>query len=166
MDVGGQSGVTGDVLQQREEPGLVGLVESDQQLGVVFVGEVLGLAEQVTRRWGEMQRVGAPVAGVAAPLHQPTVFEIVDVSDHYVSVHTEFVGDLLLGLSLAGGQVSEQSKVSVLQAQRCQPLGEPCGGVVSDLGEQEARTLPQRGGRWEGDRVPFHSGSLAICTVP
>ena len=126
MDAGEQPGVAGDALQQREEPGPVGVVESAEQLSVMFVGGVLGLAEQVAGRWGEVQRVGAPVSGVASPLHQSPVFEVVDEPDHDVAVDTHRVGELLLGLPVAGGEVAEQPEVPVLQAQRRQPLGEPC----------------------------------------
>ena len=106
--------MAGDALQQRGEPGLVGVVESGEQLGVVFVGGVLGLAEQVSGRRGEVQRVGAPVSGVASPLHQAAVFEVVDEPDHDVAVDAQGVGELLLGLPLGCGEVGEQSEVPVL----------------------------------------------------
>ncbi len=42
VNAGREPGGCGDALQQRDEPGLLGVVQCGEQFGVVFVGGVLG----------------------------------------------------------------------------------------------------------------------------
>ncbi len=113
-----------------------------------------------------MKRVGAPVGGVASPLHQSPVFEVVDEPDHDVAVDAHRVGELLLGLPVASCQVGEQDEVPGVQAQRRQPFGKPRDGVEAELGKQEAGTLAQGRGRRGAGRVRHYPAILAICHLP
>lgn len=165
VDADRESGVCGDALQQRDQPGLVGFVECGEQFGVVFVGGVFGLGEQIAGRFGEVKRVGAPVAGVASSLHQSPVFEVVEEPDHDVTVDSHRVGELLLGLPVASCQVGDQAEVPGVEAQWRQPFGKPRRGVQAELGEQAAGTLAQGRGRRGASRVRHHPAILPICQL-
>lgn len=166
VDTGVKSGMAGDPLQQCRDGGLVGGVEAGEKFGVVRVCGAIGLVEQFPGLGREVQRVGAPVLGVSSSLDQSAGFEVVDQPDHDVAVDAQGVGELLLGLTGGCGQVDEEPVVLVLQPQRCQPLGEPGGGVVADLGQQETRTLIQRFRRRATRRLGLgyvHNLTLATC---
>ena len=107
------------------------------------VGNRRGPVQEPPRRGGQMDRMGATVAGVAPPLDEPTHFEVVEESDHGVPVNRQQVGELLLRLPVRRGELGEQTKVPRLEAKRGKPGGEQLGRVKAHLGEQEPRTLGQ-----------------------
>lgn len=117
MYAGSKPSVVRETLEQRDQLTLVGLVESGKQLGVVLVGDGLGLDEQVASRCREVHGVGPPVAGVAAALDESAFFQIVNQPDHGVAVDGQGIGELLLGLPIGCGQVAEQSEVTGVQSQ-------------------------------------------------
>lgn len=100
--------------------------------------------EWAAGRFGEVNRVGAPVGGVASSLHESPVFEVVDEPGHDVAVEAHRVGEVLLGLPVVSCQAGEQAEMRGAQAQRPQPFAEPRGGAEAELGDQEAGTLGQR----------------------
>lgn len=136
--------MVGDALQQRDELPSLGLVERRQQLGVVFVGGVLGSGQPGASVRREVHRVGAAVAGVAPALHEPALLELVDQPDHRVAMDPHSVGELLLALPVARRKQGEQPEVRAAKVERPEPLGEALGAVEAELGQQEPGTPSQR----------------------
>jgi hypothetical protein len=135
----------GDAPEQGDELMAFGSAEGGEQLRFVLVGRLLRLGEQVARGGGEVDSVHAPVATVAAALYQSACLEVVDEPDHLVAVDAHGVGELLLGLPVGGGKVTEQSVVAGADAQWPQPLGQPCGAVKAELGQQEPGLIREPG---------------------
>ena len=144
MDARGEAGVVGQTLQQPDELAPLRRLERSQDLLVVRVGDGRSLVQKPPRRRGQMDGMGAPVAGMAAPLDEPAHLEIVEKADHRVPVDRHQVRKLLLRLAVRRGEVGEQTKVPGLQAKRGKAVGEHLGRVKSHLGEQEPWTLGKR----------------------
>jgi hypothetical protein len=117
MHAGSKPSVVRETLEQRDELAPVGLVESGKQLGVVLVGDGLGLGEQVASRSRQVHGMGPPVAGVAAARDESAFFQIVNQPDHGVAMDGQGIGELLLGLPISGGQVAEQPEMTGVQSQ-------------------------------------------------
>jgi hypothetical protein len=113
-----KTSVVCETLEQRDELALVELVESGEQLGVVLVGDGLGLSEQLAGRGREVHGMGTPVVGVAAASDESALLQVVNQPDHGVAVDGQGVGELLLGLPISRGQVAKQPKVTGAQSQR------------------------------------------------
>lgn len=108
------------------------------------VDRALGLREEPRGVPREVERVGTPVAGIAAPLDQPARLEVVDQRHHGGPVHPERVAQRLLGLSRGARDVSEEAEVPGVEAQRAKALGQALHLVKAELGEQESGVAGQR----------------------
>ena len=122
-------------------------------------------ASSVAPRGGEVERVGAPVDGVAAPLGEPALLEVVDERDHGAAVDPQRVAERLLGLALGGGEVAEHPEVPGVEVESGEAFGELPMRVGAQLGQQEADAPAQapRRGRLRAGRL---SGHPADNTAP
>jgi len=154
VDAGVQTRMSRDPLQQTDEQALLVGAQGGDELAIVRAGHALGLLHQALRRGAEIQGVGAPVARVPPPFDQPARFELVDQAHHHVAMHTQAIGQLLLGLALGAGQLQQEPEVPGLQPQRPQLMGKALGGVAAELGEQEAGSRLERGERRLGRGLP------------
>ena len=91
------------------------------------------LAQRVPALGGQVQRVGAPVGGVAPAFDQAALFELVDQEDHPGRVEPDELAEGLLGESLVRGQPGEHPGVAGLEAERGKPFAELPGQVESEL---------------------------------
>jgi hypothetical protein len=94
--------------------------------------------------WGsQVERVRAPVDGVAAPLGEPAMLEAVDECDHGAAVDPQRATQCLLGLALVFGEVAEHPEVPGVEAERGEALGEAPMPMGTQLHQQEAGTAAQ-----------------------
>lgn len=110
--------MVGELLQETDEPGAVGLAHSREEFLFLLVGDTLGAWERFGGGRGEVDGVCASVGGVPVAFDQSTIFEFVDEADHHVAVDAHGVGELLLGLSLAAREVHEETEVTRPHTQR------------------------------------------------
>ena len=127
------AGVRGEPLQDDDEPGAFTGVEWGEDLVLVLVGDLAGPGEQFARRCGQVDGVGAAVAGMPATFDQIALFEVVEQADHDLAVDAQRVGELLLGVPFAAFEVHQEPEVVRCDAQRRQPRGERLRDVEAQL---------------------------------
>jgi hypothetical protein len=155
----------GHPLQERDELRALWRVEGRQQLDVALVGCALELGKQVAPSGRQVERVSAPVDGIAAALGELALLEVVDERDHRAAVDPERVAERLLGLALGGGEVAEHSEVPWVEVESREVFGKLPMRVGAELGQQKAGAPAQapRRGRLRAGRF---SGHLADSTAP
>ena len=90
-----------------------------------------------------MERVRAPVVGVAASLGEPAMLEVVDERDHGAAVDPQRSAQCLLGLALVCGEVAEHPEVARVEVEWGEALGEAPMPVRAQLDQQEAGPAAQ-----------------------
>ena len=148
----------GNALQERDQLRTLWCLEGSQQLDIVLVGDALEVGKKVASRGRQVERVRPPVDGVAAPLGEPTLLEIVDESDRGAAVDPQGVAERLLGMALGGGEVAEHSEVPGMELESGEAFRELPMRVSAQLRQQEAETLaqPPRRGRLHAGGVSGH----------
>ena len=131
-------------MQKRDELRALWRIESSQQLGLVLPGHTLEAGKHFASRRGQVERVRAPVDGVASSFGEPTVLEVVDQCDHGAAVDPKRNAEGLLGLALGGGEVAEHPEVPRMEVEFGQALGEAPVRVCAELDQQEPGTTAQR----------------------
>jgi hypothetical protein len=113
----------------------------------VLFGYALEVRKQSASRWGQVERVRAPVGWVTLSFGEPTMLEVVDQCDHGAAVDPERIAESLLGLALGRGEVAEHSEVPRMQVESGQALGEAPVRVGAELYQEEAGSAAQFPGR-------------------
>lgn len=144
MDARGEAGMLGDAPEQADELDALRRVERGEDRLVVGVCDGRGLGQEASRRRGQVDGVGTPVAGVPPPLDEATLFEVVEKADHRVPVDRHQVGELLLGQAVRARELGEQAEVTGLEPEGCQSGREQLRGMKADLGEKECGPLAER----------------------
>ena len=93
-------------------------------------------------RGGGVQRVVAPVAGIAATLDQAALLQAVDQRDQPARRRAEPAGDRLLAQPGFAADQAEQSGLRAGEVERRGPLAEPLGRVGAKLRDQERDIRP------------------------
>jgi len=124
----------------------------------VFLGYSFEICQQLAPRRREVERVRSPVGGIATPLGEPTLLEIVDERDHGAAMDPKRNADGLLGLALGSGEVAEHSEVPGMEVEPVQALGKGSMGVRAQLHQQEAgpAAQPLRRGRLPAVGISKH----------
>ena len=107
----------------------------------------LELGEHVSSLCRQVQGVRAPVLGVAAPLCESALLEVVDERDDRASVNPQRVAEGLLGLTLGGCEVAQHPEVPRMEVEAGEQLGEAPMRVGAQLDQQEGGTPAQPVGR-------------------
>ena len=156
----------GDALQKRDEPRALRRVEGSQQLGLVLLGAAFEVGKQVAPGARQVERIRAPIGGVAAPLGESTMLEVVDECDHGAAVDPERDAEGLLGLALGGGEVAEHPEVAGVEVESGEALGEAPMRVGAQLRQQEAGATAQlmRRGCLHAGGIAGHLAPMIPCT--
>lgn len=91
----------------------------------------------------QIQRIRAPVGGVASSLREPTPLEVVDESDHRAPVNPKRDAEGLLGLALRCRQVAEHPEFPGMKVECGQALCEAPMGMRAQLRDQKPDTPAQ-----------------------
>jgi len=153
-----------DALQQRDELQALRRVQGRQQHGLLRVREALELGEQLAARRRQVERVGAPVGGIATALGESPALEVVDERDDGAAVDSQRDAEGLLGLALGGGEVAEHPEMPRVEAAPLEALGEAPVRVGAQLHEQEADAATEvtRRGRLLAGTVCGHVGDGTV----
>ena len=151
--------------EQGDELRTLVLGEPRGELRLVLLGHRPDPVHRGQALIGEVERVRAPVGGVAPALDQAELFQLVHQEDHPGRVHPDHLGDGLLGPALVRGQPDEHPGVTLLQAQRGQPLAEPPRPVQPQLDEQEGQVI-YRNDRGGGARLSTWLPAGAAGRIP
>jgi hypothetical protein len=127
----------GQPAKQAGQLDALGPGQRGADLVLVAAAGGLYLAQHVTSLRGQVQRVGAPVGGVATAFDQAALLELVDQEHHPGGVEPDELAQGLLRQPLVGGQPEKHSGVPRLQAERREPFAELPGQVRSQLHQQE-----------------------------
>ena len=124
----------------------------------MFVGYPFQVSKQVAPSGRYVERVRAPVDGVAASLREPTLLEVVDERHYGTPVNPQREAEGLLGLALGGGEVAEHPEVPGMEAESGEALGELAMCVGTELYQEEATTAAQspRRGRLRAGGISGH----------
>lgn len=146
VDSGSEFVMIRDAGQQRVELLLFGVVECREQVASVLAGGSAELSQQVSARIGEMEGMQPPVLGVAAPFDQFALLQCIQQRDQSGGGRAELSGQRLLAATGFGSDRPEHTGLRRRQLQSTNAVGEPLGGMRSDLREQERRLphLPRR----------------------
>src|SRR5262249_48457661 len=96
MDADRQILLGGEAAQEPKELLAISLLKRCGELSLVVHGEPGGVAQPGPGRGREVQRVGAPVVGIAPSFHELPVFELVDDGDHAAGRDPERLSERLL----------------------------------------------------------------------
>ena len=123
------------------------------------LADALEVGKQLAPSGRQVERVRAPVDGVAAPLGEPALLEVVDERDHGAAVDPQRVAQRLLGLALGGGEVAEHSEVPGMEVEPGEALGEVADARECRAGPAESRRAgsgpaPGTPARWGVLRTP------------
>jgi hypothetical protein len=155
----------GKALEQRDELRALWRVEGSQQLGLVLFCDALELGQQLAALGSQVERVRAPVDGVATSLGEPAMLEVVDKGDYGAAVDPQRTAQCLLGLALVDGELAEHPEVPRVEVEVGKALGEAPMPMGAQLHQQEAGTpaQPPRRGCLNAGGV---SGHAADGTAP
>ena len=122
--------------------------------------DALELGQQLAALGSQVERVRAPVDGVAAPLGEPAMLEVVDECDHGAAVDPQRSAQCLLGLALVCGEVAEHPEVARVEVEGGEALGKAPMPVRAQLHQQEAGTAaqPPRRGCLHAGGISGHPG--------
>jgi hypothetical protein len=116
-------------------------LEATQQIRFMGVGDVHSLRKNLPPFRRKVEGVGTAVSGIAAPLDQLMLFEVVDQPDHSALWNVEQLGQRLLRPAFGRSHRVKQPDMARLDAQRSQTLFEPACRVEAQLDEQESGAL-------------------------
>ena len=139
---GGQAVSGGQLGQELAQLGTFGPGERRADGLLVVEGGLAQGGHGLLPRGGEVQRVVAPVAGIAAPFDQATLFQAVHQRDQPARRGAEPAGDRLLAQPRLPADQAEQPGLRAGEVERGGPLAEPLGGVAAELREQERDVRP------------------------
>jgi hypothetical protein len=128
----------GNPLQKRDQLRALCGVEGGENLGLVLIGDPLKVRQQVASSGRQVERVRSPVGGIASPLGEATMLELVDQRDHGAAVEPQRDAERLLGAALGGGEVAERPEVPGMQIERGEALRKAPMGVGAELRQQKA----------------------------
>ena len=132
----------GQLGQELAQPGAFGLGERCADGLLVVGGDLAQGGHGLLPRGGEVQRVVAPVAGIAAPFDQAALFQAVHQRDQPARRGAEPAGDGLLALPGFPADQPEQPGLRPGEVEGCGPLAEPLGGIGAKLRDQERDVRP------------------------
>ncbi len=139
-----QAQVGGYALQQLDQRSSFGVTQDFSRHGFELIGNVVCGRDHLHSKWGQAQRIGAPVFSVGLSTGQTELLQVIDQADHDVAVDIELISQFLLRLAVQRSQTVEHRKVPRLDAQASKSLRKRTGHAMSDLGEEEHRAGVQR----------------------
>jgi hypothetical protein len=129
--------VGGEAAEEVSQRGALRVVERGEEVLAVGDGDASEFPQEGASWLGQVQRVVAAVAGVAATLQDAVALQLVDQGDQAAGQQAELAGQGLLGPTLVRGHCPEQPGVRRRQPEWREPLGEPLGCQSAELADFE-----------------------------
>ena len=112
MTSGLKSGVRGNSAKQGDQLTSRSRIKSAGQLHFELVRGLLGTGENPSPDRSESNRMSSPVRRMRLTFDKSVLFKFVNKPNHGISVHAQYVGKLLLGLTVHEGELAEHPKLA------------------------------------------------------